>query len=150
MECTLLTWVFEMNGTSIRRRSLSTVTCRIAWRLLYKRKKERKKERKVIVKVIDKLKLKENQDSQVSVTTAVEVVCKWMGTIYGLAECMRNFRNSIRKCGKRQENKDNNCNVQHWFGKPMFYYRLVEGDYNDFNHFDFHFVYAQLNMNWWS
>jgi len=43
---------------------------------LYKRKKERKKERKVIVKVIDKLKLKENQDSQVSVTTAVEVVCK--------------------------------------------------------------------------
>jgi len=32
----------------------------------------------------------------------------------------------------------------------MFYYRLVEGDYNDFNHFDVHSVYAQLNMNLWS
>jgi len=32
----------------------------------------------------------------------------------------------------------------------MLYYRLVEGDYNDFNNFDIHFVYAHLNMNWWS
>jgi len=31
----------------------------------------------------------------------------------------------------------------------MFYYRLVERDANDFNLFDFHFVYAQLNMTLW-
>ena len=70
-----------------------------------------------------------------------------MGKFYGLAGCRRNCRNSIRNCGKRQENKDNNCNVQHLSGKPMFYCRLVEGEYNDFNHFDFRFVYAQLNIN---
>ena len=73
-----------------------------------------------------------------------------MVTIYGLAECRRNYRNSVRKCGKRRENKDNNCNVQHLSGKQTFYYTLVEGDYNDFTQFDFHFVYAQLNMNLWS
>jgi hypothetical protein len=28
-----------------------------------------------------------------------------MGTIYGLAECRRNCRNSVRKCGKRQGKK---------------------------------------------
>jgi len=32
----------------------------------------------------------------------------------------------------------------------MFYYRLFGGDYNDFNHFGFYFVYVQLNMNLWS
>ena len=32
----------------------------------------------------------------------------------------------------------------------MFYYRLFEGGYNDFNYFDSHFAYAQLNMNFWS
>jgi hypothetical protein len=55
---------------------------------------------------IDKLKLKKSQDFQVSVTTLVEVVCRGMGKIYGLAECKRNCRNTIRKCGKLQENKD--------------------------------------------
>ena len=42
MEYTLLTWVFEMNDTSIRRNSLRIVTCRIAWRSLYRRNKEKK------------------------------------------------------------------------------------------------------------
>ena len=95
---------------------------------------------------IDKLSLR-NQDSQVSVTKPVEVASRWIGMIYDLSDCRRN---SIWNCGKRQEITDNNCNVQHWSGKPMFYYRLVEGNYNDFNNFDFHSVYAQLNMNLWS
>ena len=55
---------------------------------------------------IDKLKLKKSQDFQVSVTTSVEVVCREMGKIYGLAECRKNCRNGIRKCEKLQENKD--------------------------------------------
>ena len=60
-----------------------------------------------------------------------------MGTIYGFAECRRNSRNSIRKCGKRQESKDNNCKVKHWSDKTMFIIE-VAGDYNDFNHCDFY------------
>ena len=42
----LLTLVFEMNDKSIRRNCLRIITCKIACRSLYKRKKERKKERK--------------------------------------------------------------------------------------------------------
>jgi hypothetical protein len=53
----------------------------------------------------------------------------------------------LGKVGNFRRIRINNCNVQHWYGKPMFYYRLFEGGYNDFNHFDFYFTYVHLNMN---
>jgi len=47
---------------------------------------------------------KEFQDFAVIVSTAVEVVCKWMGRICGLQSVGRTAENSVNSFGRRQVN----------------------------------------------
>jgi len=51
---------------------------------------------------------KEFQDFAVSVSTAVEVVCRWLGRICGLQSVGGNVENSVNSFSRRQMNKDNN------------------------------------------
>jgi len=50
----------------------------------------------------DKLRPKEVQDFAVSVSTAVEVVCRWLGRICGLQSVGGTAENSVNSFGRRK------------------------------------------------